>query len=208
MDSFDNLLTNVRSAFRLAMKFTESILSLVLFIGEECFGLSYKNDREIRGIPPFNNAKNLHNKNSWEWFPFYYHVFNFVKEKPVVSFSVILQCDTGYWDTEAESIDKYEDVKKSKTKIIFGICNMKNIDFDEKLETENWENLKKEYEKEFCIDVPKTNGKKIFYKIFDLNEFRDREVTIKSLKEFAVHAKKSGIKNFEFILKGQDYENI
>jgi hypothetical protein len=191
------------------MKFTESISGLVRFIGES-FGLSYKNDREINGIPPSNNTRNLDNKTSWDWFPFYYHVFNFTKEKPVISFSIILQCDTGYWDTYRDAIDEYEDVEKSKSKFIFGICNSGNIEIDGKLEEvyweseEKWKLMTKEYEKEFCINISKNNGKKIFYKIFDLNEFKNREVTIKSLNEFVVSARENGIENIEFIKKEND----
>ena len=61
---------------------------------------------------------------AWDWLNMYFYEFKF-KTKDLQSyqlnFSVILQSDTGYYDSEADdqlAIDKFESAEKSETKLI------------------------------------------------------------------------------------------
>jgi hypothetical protein len=219
MDDFGKVSENIRKAFRLLMIFTKSFHGIVKFI--ECeLGLKFINDSQFWRSPPQNGTRNLDNKEWPDWFPLYYHIFNFQKGK-TSAFSIILQCDTGYWDyyagdKKAENfflkadeieVDKYASVSAAKTKIIFGAINKANVDIigqifdgfshDENKIAENWANITKDYKKEFSLSTGGRNDKEIFFRVYELSEFRDEQTTKKSVVDFVAYLKKNGITGFE-----------
>jgi hypothetical protein len=148
-------------------------------------------------------------KSIWEWYPIYYRAFNFRKDKPAISFAVILQCDTGMWDEH--DIDKiggiwtepseFSPVDKAKTRLLFGICAAKGVDICANLLSEKEYDLNNYLDSEFEIAHSTKKDKKVFYKVFDLSEFKNEEATMKALQEFVVYAKAKDINDFNIVNK-------
>jgi hypothetical protein len=215
MANFEDLTVDIRKAFRLLFNFVNTINGIVLFIRDR-LGLNYEGDSQIWGTAPQKNAKNLNNKDLWDWFPIYYYGYTFRKDKPPFSFSIILQCDTGYFDYYNENtiyesddlgygeFDKYGDVEKSKTKIIFGLCEGKNVNIIERFDEEwNFEEYKKtvtkDAENEYFLSVSNRSDKNIYFKTYSLSDFKDKDTAEKSLSDFISFLKKNGINKFELI---------
>jgi hypothetical protein len=211
MSNFKDLTVNIRSAFRLLLSFVKTFKGIVQFIGDS-FGLSFGGDKQLWGTPPQNDKRNLKNKDLWDWFPMYYHAYQFEKQRPVISFSIILQCDTGYWDAWKEEgeiydyIDQYADVAVAKTKIIFGLCNGRDIDVAERfndytwnsnLGTDDWKMATKDAKSEFSIPATDKGEKKIYFKVYDISDFKDQETAVQSLRQFVSYLKQNNIENFE-----------
>jgi hypothetical protein len=212
MTDFENLTVDIRKAFRLLFNFVNTINGIVSFIRDR-LGLNYEGGCQIWGTAPQNNAKK--NKDIWEWFPIYYYVYNFRKDKPPYSFSIILQCDTGYFDffiknnldtdLGEEEFDKYGNVEESKTKIIFGICEGKNVRIVDRFE-EAWYNpeeytrvMTKDAQNEYFLKVSDKSDKKIYFKTYTLYDFKDKDTAEKSLSDFISFLKKNSINKFELI---------
>jgi hypothetical protein len=214
MADFEDLTVDIRKAFRLLFNFVNTINGIVSFIGD-CFGLIYECDRLLWGTAPQNNAKNKNNKEIWEWFPIYYYIYSFRKDRPPFSFSIILQCDTGYFDffnknnlttsLGEDEFDKYGDVEKSKTKIIFGICEGKNVSIIKRFE-KAWDNheeytrvMTKDAQNEYFLKVSDKSDKKIYFKTYTLSDFKDKNTARQSLCDFISFLRKNNINTFELV---------
>jgi hypothetical protein len=218
MDNYEDLTVNIRTAFRLLFSFTNSFNGIIRFIGDK-FGLTYMGDKIANadtGSPPTNGARSNLDKSLWAWFPLYYRAYNFQRlVKPAFSFSIILQCDTGWWDNyndnndnerELDEVDNYGKSETAKTNIIFGLCEGKGIDIAQRFDDFAWSDdckdggrLTKDSEKYFSVPVSDKSNKNIFFKLYELSDFRDQETAKHSLQEFVTYLKKMGIDKFELV---------
>jgi hypothetical protein len=224
MSDIDNLLCDVRKSFRILALFTERICALVTHI-EAKLGVTYQGDRQLWGNGPLSqDKKNVDNKDIWDWLPLYCHAFSYAGSNPAITLTVILQCDTGYWDVFSSrehfwdgvdgngsdpEIKNYADVKKSKSRLIFSICKKSDVDlanlFDGENENEmNWVSSNNpNMSGEFELPLSAKSKKKAFFKVFDLTEFKNQEDTNKALNNFVQYANGKG---FALKFKRQDDE--
>jgi hypothetical protein len=127
---------------------------------------------------------------AWDWLNLYLYEFNFAKEN--ICFSIVLQSDTGMWDSGVDylEVEKFEKISKSKTKLLFAFTKDYNNcwDMDKLLD---YENLKNKYTNSFEITE---NGKdKMYCMIFDINDFRNKTKTDASLNKFIKYLNKNKI---------------
>jgi hypothetical protein len=148
---------------------------------------------------PKNGTKDVLDRWAWDWLNMYFYGFHFKKGK--LSLAIILQSDTGKWDTNVEDLDveKYEETSKSKTKLIFIFDNNNNKYWDIVDDVYGNENLNKgKYEKTFKIPIKKNNK---YCMVFDIGEFKNRETTDNSLIKFIEYLKKNNINNLKIVDK-------
>jgi len=217
---FDEITCNIRKAFRLLFNFVKTFHGIINYIKKN-FNLIYEGDKEIAGVLPQKGSKNIQNKELWDWLPIYYYEYVFKKNKPQFSFSVILQCDTGFfdyysssqknwenWEPSNDKIsdkpDEYIDVEKAKTRIIFGICEDLKTDIGNIFHEEGMygDNDFKEYfnfctKKEFEMTAKKNI--KVYFKVFELADFKDEVTARQSLRNYVEYLKRKGINYFELI---------
>lgn len=192
MDDFEKMLIDVRNSFRLLYHYNKRILDLMNYIGKK-FNINYKG-----GYPKFSNSSPNNGKGkldnwAWDWLNLYFYEFHF--EKKNIMFSIILQSDTGMWDANVKKTDveKFEKASKSKTKLIFLFKKSKDWDLEEFF---NSNNLKGKYIKTFEIS---DNKKNIYCMVFNINEFKNKTETDKSLKKFIKYLNDNEIYDIKFI---------
>jgi hypothetical protein len=124
---------------------------------------------------------------AWDWINLYFYEFNFAKAK--LTFSVLLQSDTGMWDSGVEHLDieKFEKTSKSKTKLIFVFSNNDYWDMEKVLENKN---LEGKYIETFEISQDKKSN---YCMIFNINEFKNKKTTDNSLNKFIKYLNKNNI---------------
>jgi len=206
MNNFDEVTINLRKAFRLLLNFVKTFNGIIQYINKS-FELTSIGNRQIWGNPPQNKAKYTYDKDFWDWFPIYFYSYNFKKDKPKISFSVILQCDTGYldyytnkqnfdnWENDEiyNELDKYINVNEAKTRILFGLCEGEKYQIAEVFKeasanTKDFEKYNKFFTKngedKFQIPVSERNKKYIYFKVFELADFKDETTTRQSLENF------------------------
>lgn len=105
-DQFENILCDVRKAYRLLFLYQKRILDLIQFIASSLdfkFGGGW-NWWTLSSLPHGSKVK-LANS-SWDWLSMYFYEFNFCEkniDNNIIKFSVILESDTGYFDTMVSS---------------------------------------------------------------------------------------------------------
>jgi hypothetical protein len=109
--------------------------------------------------------------------------------------AILLQCDTGKWDSDVgeTEIGKFGKASKSKTKLIFVFSNTEYWAFGKVLESEN---LKNEYSKTFEISE---NEKSLYCMVFDINNFKNKESTDDSIREFIKYLKSKKVNDLNII---------
>lgn len=188
-------LIEVRKAYRLLYSYQKGILNLMNYIGKR-FGFTFDNIE-----PRFSDQSTYDDltKNAWDWLNLYCCAFHFkgqeIGEKQMY-FSIFLITDTGFFDDGLykskekpwiliDKLDEYKTSEKSNSKLVFvigehrefGVKNDKYFKaYEELLEREEGE-----YDKE---------GKKIFYKHYNLEDFLDEDGAREKLEDFC---KKKGI---------------
>ena len=134
MDEFDNMILNIRNSFRLLYFFNRRILDLMKYIGKK-FNLPYAGGYSKFSKSSPKDGKGKLDAWAWDWMNLYFYEFNFIKDK--ICLSILLQCDTGMWDTDVKQLDveKFEKTTRSKTKLIFVFNNNEYWDFKKVLES-------------------------------------------------------------------------
>ena len=194
MDEFENMILNVRNSFRLLYSFNKAIFDLMKYIGTK-FSIPYAGGFSQFSSPPPTYGYTRFDRWAWDWLNLYLYEFDFAKDK--IKFSIILQCDTGMWDTNVKHLDieKFEKTKKSKTKLIFVFNNDEYWEINKVLEHEN---LKGKYTETFEITE---NKKSMFCMVFNINEFKDKTSTDNSLNKFVQYLNKNKIFDIKMVDK-------
>lgn len=123
----DQALLDVRKAYRILHDYQQMVLDAIKYIGNQ-LGLKY-----YGGLPQFSNASPGRDKghlglSPWDWLNMVFYEFYFRPEdEPIdksLRFSILLISDSGYFDAEADILDKkatdlYHSPERSSTKIAF-----------------------------------------------------------------------------------------
>lgn len=188
-DDFENAMMNVRLAFRLLYIYNKKMLDLMKYIS------SLINLRYEGGWPKFSKASPREGKGTldnwaWDWLNMYYYEFHFADSNGCL-FSIILQSDTGKWDSNVDklSIDQYASAEDSKTRLVF-ICSKEFWNVDMLIESENW---KRSSINEFEVCDSNNPNKKMICKAYDISNFRDEKGTRDVLRDYLQYIAKEGI---------------
>lgn len=194
-EEFENVLIDVRKAYRLLFLYQKRILDLIQFIGDTLdfrFGGGW--NWFTNNLP--TGSKTKLTGSAWDWLSMYFYEFNF-SEKNIngsrMRFSVIIQSDTGFFDTmnNYENINSYSPIDQSETKLIF--IAGKNIwwdpDFKDLFNNENMELYKTGGND---LILTNENGK-LIVKSFLLSRFINSEETNKCINEWLGFLKENQI---------------
>ena len=198
MDKFETTMANVRSSFRMLYVFNRRILDLMKYIGKK-YNIPYKGGySQFSNSSPRNNYGSLDNW-AWHWLNMYLYEFVFFRDN--TRLSIILQSDTGMWDSETDkelaiekdkelAIEKFEKTEKSKTKLIFVFSN----------DNSSYVNLKKLYKDEYLkgeytgtFETTENGKEKMYCMVFDINEFTNKKMTDASLTKFVKYLNSNDI---------------
>ena len=192
ISQLDNALCDVRKAFRLLYSYQLRVLDLVKFISNN-LEYDYKGGNSIFSNPCPRNGKGNLNLWAWDWLNMYYYEFFFGYKTIAghnITFSIFIQSDTGYFDTEDNSrisVEKFTLVENSKTRLILVAGKDGwNVDkFHLKLKeltstnTNFYESL--------------TEGGIIIGKAYNLSEFLNEESTRSKIEDFVFFCKEKNI---------------
>jgi len=195
---FENALVDVRKAYRLLYLYQRRVLDLVQYIGDTLTfryqgGWSWFSNSTPRG------GKGALGNWAWDWLNMYHYEFNFSAkeiEGNNIMFSIILQCDTGYFDSGIEKpldIESFSPADESLTQLMFLVgknCWHKDFSDDFKDTSQLFKKDARDYIK---------NSKKgvLLAKVFSLSNFLNLDTTTKSLEEFVTFSKANGIEEIE-----------
>jgi len=136
----EKTLNDVREAYRLLFAYQNLVLDLMRYIGEH-YGLKYTG-----GNAKFSNSSPRYGKGSlkswsWDWLNMYFYQFTFEPSEQEIGkeiyFSILLQSDTGYFDSGDALKDNklgqgrcdlgiFEPAKSSKTLLHFIVRKANN----------------------------------------------------------------------------------
>lgn len=178
---FEEVLTDVRSAYRLVYLYQRKVLDVVRIIGNK-LQFSYH-----RGYPKFSDPSITRGKEglddwAWDWLNLYLYEFNFeTKEldKHKIDFSVVLQSDSGAYlsGAEATDIEKFESPGRSSSRLFFITGKNYWEDVDGIIEE-----LAKNSE---CVEeIRMKRNAGMLFKSYDLKEFMNEEKIDRSVEAF------------------------
>ncbi|PWK76461.1 hypothetical protein LX99_03327 [Mucilaginibacter oryzae] len=187
-DQFENVLLDVRKAYRLLFLYQQRVLSLAQHIGDsldfQTFGGGFAWCNFI--APPYR-SKVKFDTLSWDLLGMYFYEFYFSEKKinnNLFRFSVLVEADTGYFDAQnpSEDVNSYSPVRQSMTKLIFLIG--KNVwwdpDYKALFDDENLDLYKAN-----SGSLIRTNEKGILIaKSFNLSDFVNNDQTNKCLNDW------------------------
>jgi hypothetical protein len=189
----ENILVEVRKAYRLLYDYQDKVLDLISFIGGSV-GYDYHG-----GYSNFSNLTPRLGKGSlgllaWDWLNMYYYEFHFKSkmiENDRVCFSVFVLNDTGYFKAYKElkitkdDVDNYDDINNSESKLIFVVG--KNL----------WEEWGVRWQdEEFILNKSGKKGsddKIMVFKSYSLADFFNQDDAIKNIKDFEQYCLSYGI---------------
>jgi len=189
-NEFENTLIEVRKAYRLIYLYQRRVLDLVNFI-------SSKLELNLHsGWSKFSNPAKINKRVkltywSWDWLMLYFYEFHFEKVRDNVSFSIILQSDSGFFESDSNDkldISKFLSSEKSSTKLFFVLgkgvwgCPIESFLKD------HLNNKETEFRKEV------SDNKIWLAKSYDLTEFLDEKSTISIINDFLKYSESNGIK--------------
>ena len=188
MNNIEDVLVDVRKAYRLLHIFNSRIIDLMKYIADT-FGMEFGGGRSLftGGTPGM--WKDRFTNRVWDYFNLYFYEFYFGGNNTWLS--VILQSDTGLWDkienikdeeefnNKQDKIGSFNSPEDSKTRLFFVTGNGEWS--ENKIQILLDKNPNKSIKNEDVLE--KGNGK-IWYKIFEINKFIDEETTLKTLNEF------------------------
>jgi len=202
MKNIDDILIEVRKAYRLLYVFNERIFDLMKYI-ESAFEMEFGGGRSMFTADTPNSWKGKFENWTWDYFNLYFYEFYFKSNNAWLS--ILLQSDTGLWDIiediknedelnkKVNKVELYNSFEESKTRLIFITGNGEwNV---AKIQMLYDKSINKSLINEGVIE--KKNKGKIIYKIFEINNFIDEKTTIQSLKEYVNFLKNN---NFDKIL--------
>jgi hypothetical protein len=197
-EQFNEILLDVRKAYRLLYLYQERVLDIVQYIGDN---LDFRYDS---GWSWFSNSspkdgKGKLDNSAWDWLNMYFYEFNFSKkiiDNNSIMFSVLLESDTGYFDANATDVDVkgFSAVEQSSTRLVFMIGkNTWWTDFSNEFNDDNNEIYKK-----IKNEALYSNEKgKLAIKCFPLDRFINSEETKRCLDELITYLISSGITEFK-----------
>ena len=195
-----DILTEVRKAYRLLFDYQTKLLALVKYIGGK-YGYNYNG-----GYPKFSNNQPRQGSGSldawaWDWLNLYFHEFNFGSKKidnnTKIYFSVFILNDDGYFQAcqkEQRNVgrvnpNKFEKPESSNSKLIFVVglnCWTRKAYFADI----NWCNQR------FTIEekgIHEDENGKMFYKTYPLENFFEENNAIVQLSDFEIECHAIGI---------------
>lgn len=195
-----DILVEVRKAYRLLFDYQTKLLALVKYIGGK-YGYNYNG-----GYPKFSNNQPRQGSGNldlwaWDWLNLYFHEFNFgskkVEDKTKIYFSVFILNDDGYFQAcqnEQRNIgrvnpSKFERPESSNSKLIFVVglnCWTGKAYFADI----NWCNQRLTLEEKGIHE--EENGK-MFYKSYPLENFFEENHVLLQLADFEKECKANGI---------------
>ena len=125
MENLKASLSEVRKAYRLLYLYQRRVMDLVQFIGDE-MGFDFISGHPWFGHPIGTASSANPNRSAWDWLPMYYYDFYF--EKGEMQLGIIVQADTGFFDSDNEEKSKIEDFgdpDHAETRIVLMISNGK-----------------------------------------------------------------------------------
>lgn len=197
-NNFNETLIDVRKAYRLIYDFQSRIMDLISFIGGS---LDFEYDGghiKFSDIAPANGKGTL-KWNAWRFTPMYFYDFHFKSKKIAndnIYFSIFLLADTGYFEELEENspnkkdVSTFKSVEQSETKLIF-VAGLNKWGMSS-LTTNNWNNIDFTTQP-FGIDDKDSNGGKMIFKSYTLDNFLDEETCLKSLYDFQNFASSNNI---------------
>ncbi|MCL2520075.1 MAG: hypothetical protein FWE37_03585 [Spirochaetaceae bacterium] len=113
---FEEMLCDVRKSFRLLHQYNERVLDLMRYIGSQ-FGAVAGGYPHASGPCP-KGGKGIE-RWAWDWLNMHFYEFHFANA--AVPFSVMLQSDTGTYDSNVDwnDIPNFDEVTKAQTRLIF-----------------------------------------------------------------------------------------
>jgi hypothetical protein len=181
-NNINDILLNVRKAYRLLFEYQKRILDLVSFIGGS-FGFSYRG-----GYPKFSNPSpqkgkgNLNNW-SWDWLNMYCYQFAFGSKKTndtTIAFAVVLINDTGYYQSNntkqihQTNVSAFDRVENSQSKLVL-------------VAGKNTQQVQEWFTNDFIFKESGTKGendKIMIFKSYSIQNFETEDKALYSLKEF------------------------
>jgi hypothetical protein len=188
MKGIDNMLIEIRKAYRLLHVFNSRIFDLMKKLDED-FNVKFGGGRSLFTNPTPREGKGKFESWIWDYFNLYFYEFYFKSNNAWLS--VILESDTGLWDKienyydwdelkqKQDKIDLFNSLEESKTRLIFltgdGNWSVK------KIERIFYNNEYKNMRNEFTVKEKKGQ---ILCKLFEINNFIDEETTNQTLTEY------------------------
>ena len=195
-----DILIEVRKAYRLLFDYQTKLLALVKYIGGK-YGYNYNGGYpKFSANQPRQGSGNLGSW-AWDWLNLYFHEFNFGSKKidnnTKIYFSLFILNDDGYFQAcqkEQRNVDrlnpaKFEKSERSHSKLIFvgGLnCWSGKAYFAEN----NWNNQRLSLEEKGIHE--EENGK-MFYKSYPLENFFEESDVLEQLKDFEKECHAIGI---------------
>ncbi len=189
-EEFNNLLVDVRQAYRLLYSYQQRIIDTIKYIGN-ALEIELISGHPIFTNTPVDGKVNL-NQWAWDWLPMHVYEFDFSTAK--YSFAIYLVNDTGFYDVndiEPIQVDKFAGIGESISNLVFVIGKKDCWDSD-KLEKSD---LFKKYGDDTWVE-PDSN---FVAKAYQLSAFINREETDKSLKDFLQMCKINKVPYFKNI---------
>lgn len=203
-----DILVEVRKAYRLLFDYQTKLLALVKYIGGK-YGYSYNG-----GLPKFskNQARLGGGKLddwAWDWLNLYFHEFHFgnkkIDDNTKIYFSVFILNDDGYFqscqkeqqDIGRKNLSKFEKPENSNSKLIFVVglnCWTNKAYFVEK----NWCNSSFTLEEK---GIHEDESGKMFFKSYPLENFFEENNVLQQLADFENECKKLEIPFHQIQLK-------
>lgn len=188
-NEFEQTLIEVRKAYRLIYLYQRRVLDLVNFIGNK-LSLNFHSGWSKFSNSSGTNSRVKLNKWAWDWLTLYFYEFHFGKVKDEIRFSIILQSDSGFFESESNDkldISKYLNSEESTTKLYFVIAdNVWGCPIQSFLKDHF-----KSKETEFRKAISET--KLWLAKSYNLTDFLDESSTIKIINDFKRYSEKNGI---------------
>lgn len=192
ISQLDEVLCDVRKAFRLLYFYQRRVLDLVKFIGNN-LEYDYKGGNSIFSNPCPRNGKGNLDMWAWDWLNMYYYEFFFGYKTIAghnITFSIFIQSDTGYFDAENDSrisIENFAPVEYSKTRLILiaGQDGWKVEKFHLRLKELSSHNTN------FSESLP--DGGIIIGKAYNLSEFLNEESTRSKVEDFISFCREKNI---------------
>lgn len=188
-NEFHKTLVEVRKAYRLIYLYQRRVLDLVNFIGNK-MSLNFHSGWSKFSNPAGTNSRVKLNKWAWDWLMLYFYEFHFGTVRNEVRFSIVLQSDSGFFESESTNkldISKFVNSEESCTKLYFVVAdNVWGCPIQNFLK-EHWKSKESEFKKEL------SNNRLWLAKSYDLTMFLDESSTISIINDFLHFASSNGI---------------
>jgi len=187
---FEKTLNEVRKSYRLIYLYQKRVLDLINFIGNK-LELNLHSGWSKYSNPAKINKRVKLTYWSWDWLMLYFYEFHFGIVRDKVNFSIILQSDSGFFESDSNDkldISKFLSSEKSKTRLYFvvgdGIWGCPVGSFLK----EHFKSVETEFRKD-------TSNNKIWLgKSYDLTDFLDEKSTIYIINDFLKYCENNGVK--------------